>query len=68
MQLQINYICDVCEETIHLNFEKSLEAKKLECPHCSTIYNFSEEDLINFNNCYKELLKKMKEASKQQVT
>jgi len=68
MQLQINYLCDVCEEKIHLNFEKSLEANKLECPHCNTIYKFSEEDLINFNNCYNELLKKMKEANKQQVT
>ena len=68
MQLQINYICDVCEETIQLNFEKSLEEKKLECPHCGVIYDFSEEDLINFNLCYNELLKKMKEANKQQVT
>jgi transcription elongation factor Elf1 len=68
MQLEINYTCDVCEETIHLNFEKSLETKKLECTHCGVIYDFSEDDLINFNRCYNDLLQKMKEANKQEVT
>jgi DNA-directed RNA polymerase subunit RPC12/RpoP len=68
MQLQVNYSCDVCEETIHLDFEKSFEEKKLECPHCGVVYDFSEDDLAKFNLCYNELLQKMNAANKKQVT
>ena len=45
MQLQVNYRCDVCENMIHLDFQKSLEQKKIECNHCGVVYNFSKEDL-----------------------
>ena len=68
MQLQLNYRCDVCENMIELNFEKSLEEKKIECEHCGVVYNFSEEDLLSFDHCYTEFVQKMKEANKQQVS
>lgn len=68
MQLQVNYRCDVCENMIDLNFEKSLEEKKIECAHCGVVYNFSEEDLLSFDRCYNEFIQKMKEANKQQVS
>ncbi|MEJ2196481.1 MAG: hypothetical protein P8X73_16715 [Ignavibacteriaceae bacterium] len=68
MQLQVNYRCDVCENMIELNFEKSLEEKKIECTHCGVVYNFSEEDLLSFDRCYNEFVQKMKEANKQQVS
>ena len=68
MQLQVNYRCDVCEKMIALNFEKSLEEKKIECEHCGVVYNFSEEDLASFDRCYNEFVQKMKEANKQQVS
>ena len=68
MKLQVNYRCDICEEIIQLNFEKSLSEKKLQCPNCGVVYDFSEDDLANFNNCYNDLLNRMTEANKQQVT
>jgi transcription elongation factor Elf1 len=68
MQLQVNYRCDVCENMIHLDFQKSLEQKKIECTHCGVIYNFSKEDLSRFNSCYNEFVQKMKEANKQPVS
>ena len=68
MQLQVNYRGDVCENMIDLNFEKSLEEKKIECTHCGVVYNFSEEDLISFDRCYNEFGQKMQEANKQQVS
>lgn len=68
MQLQVNYRCDVCENMIHLDFQKSLEQKKIECNHCGVIYNFSKGDLSRFNRCYNEFVQKMKEANKEPVT
>jgi DNA-directed RNA polymerase subunit RPC12/RpoP len=65
MQLQLNYTCDICEETIHLDFEKSFEEKKLECPHCGVVYDFSEDDLAKFNECYKNFVQKMKDSKKE---
>ena len=65
MQLQINYSCDVCEDTIQLDFEKSFEEKKLDCPHCGVVYDFSEDDLAKFNECYKSFVQKMKESKKK---
>jgi len=68
MQLQVNYRCDVCENMINLDFQKSLEEKKIECSHCGVVYNFSEEDLASFNRCYNEFVQKMKEADKEPVS
>ena len=65
MQLQLNYSCDVCEEIIHLDFEKSFEEKKLDCSHCGVVYDFSEDDLVKFNECYTNFVQKMKESKKE---
>ena len=65
MQLRLNYTCDVCEETIHLDFEKSFEEKKLDCPHCGVVYDFSEDDLKKFNECYNNFVQRMKESKKE---
>ena len=65
MQLQINYSCDICEEAIHLDFEKSFEEKKIECQQCGVVYDFSEDDLAKFNECYTNFVQKMKEAKKE---
>jgi len=62
MQLRLNYTCDICEGTIHLDFEKSFEQKKIECDHCGVVYEFSDDDLTKFNECYKNFVQKMKEA------
>jgi transcription elongation factor Elf1 len=68
MKLQINYTCDVCEETIHINFEKSFHKTKLECPHCGVLYNFSEEDFTKLNNDYNDLLDKISSAKKENIS
>lgn len=67
MKLQINYKCDVCDEPIHIDFEKSFKENKLECPHCGVVYNFSEEDLAKFNKCYYDLLDKITSAKKENI-
>ena len=66
-QLQINYRCDICEEKILIDFEKSYKEGRLECPNCGVVYDFSEEELQNFNRCYQQFLNKMKEADKKQI-
>jgi transcription elongation factor Elf1 len=65
MQLRLNYTCDVCEETIQLDFEKSVEEKKIECQHCGVVYDFSDDDLAKFKECYKSFVQKMKESKKK---
>lgn len=65
MQLELNYSCDVCEKIIQLDFEKSFEEKILECPHCGVVYDFSEDDLAKFNECYKSFVQNMKESKKK---
>lgn len=67
MKLQVTYRCDVCEEKILIDFEKSMREKKLECPNCGVVYDFSPEELANFNKCYHEFLNKMNEAGKKET-
>ena len=67
MKLQVNYTCDICEQTIPLDFEKSFGQKKLECSNCGVVYNFSEEDLAKFNQCYNDLVKKLGEVKKEKI-
>ncbi len=68
MELQLNYTCDVCEQSFQLDFEKSMEESKIQCPHCNVVYDFSEEDINNFNECYYSFVTKMKEANKEQFS
>ena len=68
MKLQINYTCDVCEEAIQIDFEKSFRETKLECPHCGVIYNFSKEDFSKLNMDYNDLLDKILSAKKENMT
>ena len=65
MQLQLNYTCDVCEDKFLLNLQNSMKEKKIQCPNCHVIYNFSEDDLMNFNKCYTNFVKKMKTAKEK---
>ena len=65
MQLQLNYTCDVCEDKFLLNLQNSMKEKKIQCPNCHVIYNFSEDDLMNFNECYTKFVKKMKGAKEK---
>jgi len=67
MELQINYRCDICEEKILIDFEKSYNEGRLECPNCGVIYDFSADELKNFNRCYQEFLNKMKNANNEQI-
>ena len=68
MKLQINYTCDVCEETIYIDFENSFHETKLECPHCGVFYNFSEEDFTKLNNDYNDLVDKIRSAKKENIS
>jgi|GEM_PF-3412263 len=68
MKLHINYTCDVCEEAIQIDFEKSFNENKLECPHCGVIYNFSTGDIEKFNKCYQDLLQKISSAKKENIS
>jgi len=45
MQLQVNYVCDICEKSFLIDFHKSLLEKKLICPNCHVIYKFTEKEL-----------------------
>ena len=65
MKLQINYTCDVCEETIDIDFEKSFHETKLECPHCGVFYNFSKKNFAGLNKDYNDLLEKISSAKKE---
>lgn len=65
MPLRLNYTCDVCEGTIQLDMTKSFEEKRIECNHCGVVYDFSDDDLAKFNECYKNFVQKMKEARKE---
>jgi transcription elongation factor Elf1 len=65
MQLQLNYTCDVCEDRFLLDLNNSMNEKKIQCPSCRVVYNFSEEDMIKFNDCYNSFIKKMKEAKEK---
>jgi len=67
MKLELKYTCDICEETIPINFEKSFQEKKLQCPHCGVVYDFSEDDLAKFNECYKNFVQRMKASKKETV-
>lgn len=67
MKLELNYTCDICEETIPIDFGKSFEEKKLQCPHCGVVYDFSEDDLAKFNECYKNFVQRMKASKKEPV-
>ena len=67
MELQLNYTCDVCEQGFLLDFEKSMEESKIQCPHCNVVYEFSAEDITNFNECYQNFVTQMKEVNKGQV-
>jgi len=67
MKLELNYTCDICEEKIPIDFEKSFEEKKLQCPHCGVVYDFSEDDLAKFNECYKNFVQRMKASKKEPV-
>lgn len=62
MQLQLNYTCDVCETKFSPDLQNSMNEKKIQCPSCRVVYNFSEDDLIKFKECYNNFVKKMKEA------
>ena len=68
MDLQLNYTCDICETGFLLNFEKSEEQSKIQCPHCNVVYKFSDEELSNFHACYEEFVNKMKEANKEEIS
>lgn len=68
MQLQLNYTCDVCEDKFLLDFKKSMEESKIQCPHCKVVYEFSDEDIKNFNNCYENFKSKIKEAKKEKFS
>ena len=68
MELQLNYTCDICEQIFLLDFEKSMQESKIQCPHCNVVYEFSKEDIASFNSCYHEFVNKMKEANKEQVS
>ena len=65
MQLQLNYTCDVCEDKFLLDLHNSMKEKKIQCPSCRVVYNFSEEDMIKFNDCYNSFIKKMKESKEK---
>ena len=65
MQLQLNYTCDVCEDKILLDLKNSMEKKKIQCTNCNVIYNFSDEDLSKFNECYNSFVNKMKDAKEK---
>ncbi len=65
MQLQLNYTCDICEKKFLLDLDKSMKEKQIQCPNCNVIYNFSEEDLIKFNQCYNDFIKQMNEVKKK---
>jgi DNA-directed RNA polymerase subunit RPC12/RpoP len=65
MQLQLNYICDVCESKFFIDLQNAMKEKKIQCPTCQVVYNFSEEDLQKFNECYNNFVKKMKEAKEK---
>ncbi|MBT8387778.1 MAG: hypothetical protein KJO12_10240 [Ignavibacteria bacterium] len=67
MELQLNYTCDICEQSFLLDFEKSMEESKIQCPHCNVVYEFSAEDIANFNECYQSFVTQMKEVNKGQV-
>ncbi len=67
MELQLNYTCDICEQSFLLDFEKSMEESKIQCPHCNVVYEFSAEDITSFNECYQGFVTQMKEVNKGQV-
>jgi DNA-directed RNA polymerase subunit RPC12/RpoP len=67
MELQLNYTCDICEQIFLLDFEKSMEESKIQCPHCNVVYEFSAEDITSFNQCYQSFVTQMKEVNKGQV-
>ncbi len=67
MELQLNYTCDICEQSFLLDFEKSMEESKIQCPHCNVVYEFSTEDITSFNECYQSFVTQMKEVNKGQV-
>ncbi len=67
MELQLNYTCDICEQSFLLDFEKSMEESKIQCPHCNVVYEFSAEDITSFNECYQSFVTQMKEVNKGQV-
>jgi len=62
MQLQLYYTCDVCETKFSLDLQNSMNEKKIQCPSCCVVYNFSEDDLIKFKECYNNFVKKLKET------
>lgn len=68
MELQVNYTCDICETAFLLDFKKSMEESEIKCPHCNVVYEFTDEDLIKFNECYNNFLNKLKEVNKEQVS
>ncbi len=67
MDLQLNYTCDICEQSFLLDFEKSMEESKIQCPHCNVVYEFSAEDITSFNECYHSFVTQMKAVNKEQV-
>ncbi len=67
MDLQLNYTCDICEQSFLLDFEKSMGKSKIQCPHCNVVYEFSAEDITSFNECYQSFVTQMKEVNKEQV-
>jgi len=68
MQLQVNYQCDVCSNSFPLDFNRAISDKKLKCLNCGVEYNFTEEELDEFNRCYQKLLKRLKNSSRKPET
>ena len=68
MQLQLNYTCDICEDKFLLDFKKSMEEHKIQCPHCNVVYEFSDEDLEKFNSCFEDFKSKIQESKKEQIS
>ena len=68
VELQLNYTCDICEDSFLLDFEKSMEESKIQCPHCNVVYEFSDEEITSFHECYQSFVTQMKEANKEKVS
>ena len=69
MQLEVKYQCDVCSNSFLLDFNKALTEKKMECSNCGVKYNFTEEELNEFDKCYQKLIQRLKHSKgENQVT
>ncbi len=68
MHPQINYRCDVCEDKFLLDFQKSKEENKFQCPNCNVEYDFSKEELTQLGESYQNYLITLKEEGEAKIS